>query len=80
MERIHIEAACLLGFYASYWRLVPLTYILTMFAGPFRRSRPTTNGITCSVGHEALACSDDLIGTREGGQANPHVSWPERIG
>ena len=44
MERIHIEAACLLGFYASYWRLVPLTYILTMFAGPFRRSRPTTNG------------------------------------
>ncbi|OLP93155.1 Sodium-dependent phosphate transport protein 2A [Symbiodinium microadriaticum] len=26
-----IVAACLLGFYASYWRLVPLIYILVMF-------------------------------------------------
>ncbi|CAE7260971.1 unnamed protein product, partial [Symbiodinium microadriaticum] len=25
------QAACLLGFYASYWRLVPLIYILVMF-------------------------------------------------
>ena len=26
-----IKAACTLGFYASYWRFVPLIYILTMF-------------------------------------------------
>ena len=31
MRRIPIKAACLLGFYASYWRLVPLIYILVMF-------------------------------------------------
>ena len=33
MRRIPIKAACLLGFYASYWRLVPLIYILVMFCG-----------------------------------------------
>ena len=26
-----INAACTLGFYASYWRFVPLIYILVMF-------------------------------------------------
>ncbi|CAE7393841.1 SLC34A1 [Symbiodinium sp. CCMP2592] len=31
MRRIPVKAACLLGFYASYWRLVPLIYILVMF-------------------------------------------------
>ena len=31
MRQVPIKAACLLGFYASYWRLVPLIYILTMF-------------------------------------------------
>lgn len=30
-RRVIIKAACLLGFYASYWRLVPLIYILVMF-------------------------------------------------
>ena len=28
MRQVPIKAACLLGFYASYWRLVPLIYIL----------------------------------------------------
>ena len=28
MRRVVIQAACTLGFYASYWRLVPLVYIL----------------------------------------------------
>ncbi|CAE7657598.1 Slc34a2 [Symbiodinium pilosum] len=31
MRRIVVGAAQLLGFYASYWRLVPLLYIATMF-------------------------------------------------
>ncbi|CAE7326616.1 Slc34a2, partial [Symbiodinium pilosum] len=31
MRQWPIKAACLLGFYASYWRLVPLIYILVMF-------------------------------------------------
>ncbi|CAJ1440587.1 unnamed protein product, partial [Effrenium voratum] len=31
MRRVVITAACTLGFYASYWRLVPLIYILVMF-------------------------------------------------
>ena len=31
MRRVIINAACTLGFYASYWRLVPLIYILVMF-------------------------------------------------
>ena len=31
MRRVIIRAACTLGFYASYWRLVPLIYILVMF-------------------------------------------------
>ncbi|CAE7372001.1 Slc34a2 [Symbiodinium sp. CCMP2592] len=31
MRRVPIKAACLLGFYASYWRMVPLIYILVMF-------------------------------------------------
>mmetsp|Transcript_62796 Transcript_62796/g.140114 ORF Transcript_62796/g.140114 Transcript_62796/m.140114 type:complete len:557 (+) Transcript_62796:70-1740(+) len=31
MRRVPIQAACLLGFYASFWRLVPLIYILVMF-------------------------------------------------
>lgn len=30
-RRVIVKAACLLGFYASYWRLVPLIYILVMF-------------------------------------------------
>ena len=28
MRRVVVQAACTLGFYASYWRLVPLIYIL----------------------------------------------------
>ncbi|CAE7523232.1 Slc34a2, partial [Symbiodinium pilosum] len=28
MRKVPIKAACLLGFYASYWRMVPLIYIL----------------------------------------------------
>ena len=31
MRRVVVQAACTLGFYASYWRLVPLVYILVMF-------------------------------------------------
>ena len=31
MRRVIIHAACTLGFYASYWRFVPLIYILVMF-------------------------------------------------
>lgn len=31
MRRVIVRAACTLGFYASYWRLVPLIYILVMF-------------------------------------------------
>ncbi|CAE7187066.1 SLC34A2 [Symbiodinium pilosum] len=31
MRKVPLKAACLLGFYASYWRLVPLIYILVMF-------------------------------------------------
>ncbi|CAJ1421874.1 unnamed protein product [Effrenium voratum] len=31
MRRVIINAACTLGFYASYWRFVPLIYILVMF-------------------------------------------------
>eukprot|EP00438_Fugacium_kawagutii_P007103 Skav222876 [mRNA] locus=scaffold1102:2953:4557:- [translate_table: standard] len=31
MRRVVVKAACTLGFYASYWRLVPLIYILVMF-------------------------------------------------
>ncbi|CAE7231465.1 Slc34a2 [Symbiodinium natans] len=31
MRRVVVRAACTLGFYASYWRLVPLIYILVMF-------------------------------------------------
>ncbi|CAE7301394.1 Slc34a2, partial [Symbiodinium pilosum] len=31
MRRPIIAAACTLGFYASYWRLLPLLYILVMF-------------------------------------------------
>ena len=31
MRKVIINAACTLGFYASYWRLVPLIYILVMF-------------------------------------------------
>ncbi|CAK9067758.1 unnamed protein product [Durusdinium trenchii] len=31
MRRVIVKAACTLGFYASYWRLVPLIYILVMF-------------------------------------------------
>lgn len=31
MRRIVVNAAKMLGFYASYWRLVPLLYILVMF-------------------------------------------------
>lgn len=31
MRRVVLRAACTLGFYASYWRLVPLIYILVMF-------------------------------------------------
>ena len=31
MRRVVIQAACTLGFYASYWRFVPLIYILVMF-------------------------------------------------
>mmetsp|Transcript_53971 Transcript_53971/g.87958 ORF Transcript_53971/g.87958 Transcript_53971/m.87958 type:complete len:547 (+) Transcript_53971:74-1714(+) len=31
MRRVVLSAACTLGFYASYWRLVPLIYILVMF-------------------------------------------------
>eukprot|EP00435_Cladocopium_sp_Y103_P017635 s2569_g4.t1 len=31
MRRVVLTAACTLGFYASYWRLVPLIYILVMF-------------------------------------------------
>ena len=31
MRRVIVQAACTLGFYASYWRLVPLMYILVMF-------------------------------------------------
>eukprot|EP00434_Breviolum_minutum_P005812 symbB.v1.2.005124.t1/scaffold226.1/size261315/3 len=31
MRRVVIQAACTLGFYASYWRAVPLVYILVMF-------------------------------------------------
>lgn len=31
MRRVIVRAACTLGFYVSYWRLVPLIYILVMF-------------------------------------------------
>ena len=31
MRKVVIRAACTLGFYASYWRMVPLIYILVMF-------------------------------------------------
>ena len=31
MRRVIVRAACTLGFYASYWRLVPLIYIVVMF-------------------------------------------------
>eukprot|EP00441_Pelagodinium_beii_P040340 CAMPEP_0197636494 /NCGR_PEP_ID=MMETSP1338-20131121/11980_1 /TAXON_ID=43686 ORGANISM="Pelagodinium beii, Strain RCC1491" /NCGR_SAMPLE_ID=MMETSP1338 /ASSEMBLY_ACC=CAM_ASM_000754 /LENGTH=575 /DNA_ID=CAMNT_0043208731 /DNA_START=41 /DNA_END=1768 /DNA_ORIENTATION=- len=31
MRRVVVNAACLLGLYASFWRLVPLLYILVMF-------------------------------------------------
>ena len=31
MRKVPLRAACLLGFYASFWRLVPLIYILVMF-------------------------------------------------
>ncbi|CAK9011843.1 unnamed protein product [Durusdinium trenchii] len=34
MRRVVVNAACMLGFYASYWRLVPLLYILVMPRGP----------------------------------------------
>ncbi|CAK9011844.1 unnamed protein product, partial [Durusdinium trenchii] len=30
MRRVVVNAACMLGLYASYWRLVPLLYILVM--------------------------------------------------
>ncbi|CAJ1402249.1 unnamed protein product [Effrenium voratum] len=31
MRRVIVNAACTLGFYASYWRFIPLIYILVMF-------------------------------------------------
>ena len=31
MRMVVVKAACTLGFYASYWRLVPVVYILVMF-------------------------------------------------
>ena len=31
MRRVVVKAACTLGFYASYWRLVPVIYVLVMF-------------------------------------------------
>ena len=31
MRRVILKAACTLGFYASYWRFVPLIYIVVMF-------------------------------------------------
>ena len=31
MRRVVVQGACTLGFYASYWRVVPLVYILVMF-------------------------------------------------
>ena len=33
MRRVIVKAACTLGFYASYWRVVPLIYIVVMFVG-----------------------------------------------
>mmetsp|Transcript_37959 Transcript_37959/g.47046 ORF Transcript_37959/g.47046 Transcript_37959/m.47046 type:complete len:538 (-) Transcript_37959:87-1700(-) len=74
MRRVVIKAACTLGFYASYWRFVPLLYILVMFVA--------VPGITLAISllYDASVIGGIVVTLLALGAVAGLVFWWVRIG